>query len=66
MAADSGDEPAELRRKVTSPNGTTQAALSTFASLDLNGMVESAMRACVTRAEEMADENTKRADEADK
>jgi pyrroline-5-carboxylate reductase len=30
MLAEAGEAPAELRRRVTSPGGTTQAALETF------------------------------------
>ncbi|MNG17276.1 Pyrroline-5-carboxylate reductase [compost metagenome] len=30
MVKETGEQPADLRRKVTSPNGTTQAALETL------------------------------------
>src|SRR5690606_8330863 len=30
LLADQGDEPAELRRRVTSPNGTTERAIAEF------------------------------------
>ncbi len=50
----SGEDPAELRRKVTSPNGTTQAALEKMASLDLHGTVKAGIRAARLRSEELA------------
>jgi len=46
--------PTSLREAVTSPNGTTQAALEAFAAADLAAIVERAARACVRRAEELA------------
>jgi pyrroline-5-carboxylate reductase len=30
MLVEGGEDPAELRRRVTSPNGTTHAAITTF------------------------------------
>lgn len=52
MVQTTGEEPAELRRKVTSPNGTTQAAIET---LDARG-VQGAIVAAVLRAAERAGE----------
>lgn len=46
--------PAELRRRVTSPGGTTQAALEQFAADDLAGIVQRATKAAVQRATELA------------
>lgn len=50
-----GEEPAELRRKVTSPNGTTQAAIEEFQRRDLSGTVEAGIVRCVTRAAEIGE-----------
>lgn len=50
MIKSTGEEPADLRRKVTSPNGTTQAAIETmdqygFSEAVVQGMLRSAERA---------------------
>jgi pyrroline-5-carboxylate reductase len=50
----SGEPPAELRRKVTSPNGTTAAALAVFAERDLGGIVAAALDGAIARALELA------------
>jgi pyrroline-5-carboxylate reductase len=53
MAAQ-GDVPAdELRRRVTSPNGTTHAAITTFQAEGYGAIVKSAMTACRDRAVEL-------------
>lgn len=54
MANDSEHEPAELRRRVTSPGGTTAQAIERFTSENLHGIVASAMVDCTERAQEMA------------
>ncbi|MDR2036173.1 MAG: pyrroline-5-carboxylate reductase [Coriobacteriales bacterium] len=46
--------PAELRKAVTSPGGTTQAALEYFASAGFGSLVEQAVKAACKRAEELA------------
>ena len=56
MVLETGEEPAELRRKVTSPGGTTQAAIETFEKLDFRGAVLQAMRRAAERAGEMGAE----------
>ena len=56
MAAEGDVELEELRRRVTSPGGTTAAALQCFEDADLRGTIESAMRAAAGRAAEMARE----------
>ncbi len=56
MGMDGGAELAELRRRVTSPGGTTQAALESFERDRLAQVVERAMHAAVDRAAEMARE----------
>lgn len=45
--------PEELRRSVTSPNGTTQAALEAFSAGGLGALVHEAFQACVRRAKEL-------------
>ncbi|MBC8493961.1 MAG: pyrroline-5-carboxylate reductase [Candidatus Thioglobus sp.] len=55
MMADAGKEsPRELRAKVTSPNGTTQAAIESFQDQDFEVIVAHAMRAAYDRAGELA------------
>jgi len=56
MARESGDEPAELRRRVTSPGGTTAAALATFEAGGLEALFAAAMRAARDRAAELGDQ----------
>jgi len=46
--------PAELRRRVTSPGGTTQAALDSFAASDFNTIVARAVAAATRRGAEMS------------
>ncbi len=48
------ESPEELRKAVTSPGGTTQAALESFASNDFGFIVEQAVKAACDRAEELA------------
>ena len=43
-------EPAELRRRVTSPNGTTERAIASFEDDGLRRLFENATQACATRA----------------
>jgi pyrroline-5-carboxylate reductase len=50
----SGDSPTTLREKVTSPNGTTAAALASFSESHLAEIVSRAMKAAHDRAEELA------------
>lgn len=56
MASSSDVDAAELRRRVTSPKGTTEQAIKTFQAQGLEAIVEQAMTACRDRAIEMADE----------
>lgn len=53
LLAQSGDSPKTLREKVTSPNGTTAAALASFSQSDLPETVAKAMRAAATRSQEL-------------
>lgn len=50
----SGEEPAELRRKVTSPGGTTERIIATMEERDLHGIFANSLEAAVLRAEEIA------------
>lgn len=55
--ADSSDvDASELRRRVTSPNGTTEAAIKTFQAGGFAALVESALNAAAKRSAELAHE----------
>ena len=54
MLSESGEDPALLRERVTSPQGTTQAALDSFSSNDLPGIVASAVAAATRRGAELS------------
>ena len=56
MAMESEVDLAELRRRVTSPAGTTERAIQTFEQDGLRDVVNNAMRAAADRAAEMARE----------
>ncbi|WP_460047304.1 pyrroline-5-carboxylate reductase [Sessilibacter sp. MAH2] len=56
LAAQSPDQPAELRRKVTSPNGTTEQAIKQFESENLRAIFSRAMTACSNRSKAMGEE----------
>jgi pyrroline-5-carboxylate reductase len=49
-----GEDPAELRRKVTSPNGTTARAVEVFEQGGLGDLFADAVAACRQRARELA------------
>lgn len=51
---ESGKNATTLRENVTSPNGTTAAALASFTDQDLNSMVAAAMKAARDRSQELA------------
>jgi len=53
MASQPGADPAALRVQVTSPGGTTAAALGVFEAGDLPGLVARAMRAARDRGREL-------------
>ena len=55
----SEDAPAELRRKVTSPNGTTQAAVESMQANDIGGQIVEAMQACYDRSQALSEEMSK-------
>jgi len=56
MAQDSDVDAGELRRRVCSPNGTTERAIQRFVADGLPKLVEDAMQDCNDRSEEMARE----------
>ncbi|KAI1325746.1 pyrroline-5-carboxylate reductase [Xylariaceae sp. FL0255] len=53
MLVDSPEEPAQLRRNVTSPNGTTAAALESFEASGFKEIVDKAVKAATDRGEEL-------------
>lgn len=53
MLVTSSEEPAQLRKNVTSPNGTTYAALQTFESLGFDEVVNKAVMAATARSAEL-------------
>jgi pyrroline-5-carboxylate reductase len=56
LALNSQVDVAELRRRVTSPKGTTEAAISVFESQGLRQCVAEAMAACSARAQELSEQ----------
>lgn len=56
LARESPDDPATLRTQVTSPGGTTAAALAVFDAADLRAIVAAAVAAAARRSRELAAE----------
>ncbi len=56
MAVASDVDAAELRRRVTSPAGTTEAAIKTFQAGGFEALVEKALAAAAQRSAEMAEQ----------
>ena len=56
MAITSSNSPAELRKNVTSPNGTTQAALDVFDRAQISQNIQAALAAAQKRSQELAQE----------
>lgn len=54
LLSTSEKSPTTLRENVTSPNGTTAAAISSFSQSDLPGIVKKAMTAARDRSQELA------------
>jgi pyrroline-5-carboxylate reductase len=54
LLARSGESPQTLREAVTSPAGTTAAALGVFGDADIAGIIRAATTAAISRAEDMA------------
>jgi pyrroline-5-carboxylate reductase len=63
LLASEPDDPAALRAAVTSPGGTTAAAIGVFDSEGLARTIEDGMRAAHGRAGEMSAERAARADQ---
>ncbi|WP_018937102.1 pyrroline-5-carboxylate reductase [Thioalkalivibrio sp. ALJ24] len=53
LAANSPEDAAELRRRVTSPGGTTEQAVNALEQGDLRGLLRRAMQAAAHRSEEL-------------
>ena len=54
LAASAPDLPEELRRRVTSPGGTTEAAIKILDAKRVNAALQEAINAAVTRSRELA------------
>ena len=54
LLAASGEDPAELRRRVTSPKGTTERAIGVLQTGNLDGLFAQATDAALARARELA------------
>lgn len=57
MLTESDADPTELRRRVTSPNGTTQAAIETFQAGGFEALVAKAIHAATERGRELSAAN---------
>jgi pyrroline-5-carboxylate reductase len=55
MALESGTDPAELRRNVTSPGGTTERAITEFQDGGFERLFKQAVAAATARSRELAD-----------
>ncbi|MDN4477964.1 pyrroline-5-carboxylate reductase [Demequina sp. SYSU T00039] len=53
LLAESGETPGELRRRVSSPGGTTLAALAAMENAGLQGVISAGMNAAVHRSKEL-------------
>lgn len=56
MAITSSSAPSELRKNVTSPNGTTQAAIEVFDRAQISQNIQAALAAAQKRSQELAQE----------
>jgi pyrroline-5-carboxylate reductase len=59
MALESGEAPGDLRRQVTSPGGTTAAALKVFEDERLKAIVQKALTAARDRGRQLSQESAK-------
>ena len=55
MLTQSPETPAQLRKNVTSPNGTTFAGLQVLEQKGFEGIVDATVKAAAARAEELGD-----------
>jgi pyrroline-5-carboxylate reductase len=53
MLRETGKSPAELRRMVTSPGGTTEAAIRVLEDANFGDLIKRVVDAAVKRAEEL-------------
>ncbi len=53
LLSESGEDPAQLRINVTSPNGTTQAGLEVMAERDFVGLIDAVVAAATARSIEL-------------
>jgi len=53
MLVESTESPGQLRINVTSPKGTTEAALKSFQESGMDGVVSKALKAAADRGEEL-------------
>ncbi|RJE26777.1 pyrroline-5-carboxylate reductase [Aspergillus sclerotialis] len=53
MLVEGSDDPSQLRKNVTSPNGTTHAALQNFEARGFQEIVDSSVKAATSRAAEL-------------
>ncbi|MBM6552023.1 pyrroline-5-carboxylate reductase [Marinomonas ostreistagni] len=56
MATTLEDDIAQLRRNITSPNGTTQAALETLEEQGIEGIINAALTSCAERSKQLGKE----------
>jgi pyrroline-5-carboxylate reductase len=56
MALESSEDAATLRRRVTSPGGTTESAVAVLEENGFSGLVSKALQAAAARSRELADE----------
>jgi pyrroline-5-carboxylate reductase len=54
IALEASESPEQLRKRVTSPGGTTQAAIETFEQAGFSSLVEKAIKAAKDRSIEMS------------
>ncbi|RCX23354.1 pyrroline-5-carboxylate reductase [Fontibacillus phaseoli] len=55
MMKETGEDPAKLRKDITSPNGSTQAALEVLADKGFTETVKAAVHRCAERSREMGE-----------
>jgi len=56
MAIDSSESLTELRRRVTSPNGTTEAAINKFIEKDFSAVIDQSLQAAFDRSQALSKE----------
>ena len=56
MLKSKNEEPASLRKKVTSPGGTTEAGIKALESMSFNEAIANCIRSAENRSRELASE----------